>query len=200
MLLLLVVVIALNTSAKAKSWPAIKPTFWSGTMDLLGPPTVIVIPTTTAKVTYRLYCSTRLAAPEPEWLTGGDSYGGDFECLLTDTTPGVNATRATLLNYDAEDSSPYHFNLGSFDWSAIVGTCRNDRQWGSDRAFTLRGMKLRIRVTDFKVESYNDPKQKATYPIIRWVTAEISAKPDAAAHNSLARPPRYNEPKRCMDE
>jgi len=178
-------------------WPVIRPLSWSGEMDLLGPPTLIAIRSTSGAVVYRLYCSSRLASPEPEWLTQGDNYGADFECLLTDGRPGTPAQRATLLNYDPKDLSPYHSNLGSFTWEELLGKCRNNPVWGTERAFYLRGMRLKIDVLAVKVEQYKDQKQDETYPIIRRVTVNVSATPDKDARTSLAQPPSEPEPSGC---
>jgi len=168
-------------------------------MDLLGPPTLISIRSATGTIPYRLYCSSRLAPPQPEWLTDGDNYGGDFECLLTDAKPGTLAKRATLLNYDPQDKSPYHFNLGSFSWNELLGiNCWNNPEWGDDRTFYLRGMRLRIHVVALRVELYKDKKEGQTYPIIRRATVNITAQPDKNANTELARPPTQPEPKACM--
>ncbi|MHB8755821.1 MAG: hypothetical protein ACYC92_12840 [Candidatus Acidiferrales bacterium] len=186
-------------ASKPPDWPLIKPLSWSGDIDLLGPPTLISIQSTKGTIVYRLYCSSWLAPPEPEWLTQGDSYGGDFECLLTDGKPGTPAKRATLLNYDPEDTSPYHFNEGSFVWKEILGKCWNNPEWGADRTFYLRGMRLRIHVVAVRVvESYQDKVAGKIHPIIRQVTVKITAEPDKNANTELARPPTQPEPKGCM--
>lgn len=183
---------------KLSNWPTIRPLSWSGNIDLLGAPTLISIQSVDGVILYRLYCSSRLAPPEPEWLTQGDNYGGDFDCLLSDSSPGTPAARATLLNYDPHDLSPYHSNLASFSWSELLGNCWNNPEWGADRTFYLRGMKLRIHVVAVKVEFYKDAKQEKTYPIIRSVTAKISAEPDKNANTELARPPAQSEPVGCL--
>lgn len=199
-LLLSFVMGSLLSSANGKShnWPAIKAISWSGDIDLLGPPSLVVIPAAKGgKVLYRLYCSSRLAPPEPNWLTQGDNYGGDFECLLTDSSPGMSPERATLLNYVAEDKSPYHTNLGSFTWEELQGTCRNDPVWGTSRSLYLRGMRLRISVVGARIEEYNDKKQAKKYPIIRRVSVKIDAAPDPTAETELARKPAQPEPPEC---
>src|SRR5487761_255901 len=188
-----------GAGSKSHNWPLIKPLSWSGEMDLLGPPTLISIRSATGTIPDRLYCSSRLAPPQPEWLTDGDNYGGDFECLLTDAKPGTLAKRATLLNYDPQDKSPYHFNLGSFSWNELLGiNCWSNPEWGDDRTFFLRGMRLRIHVVALRVELYKDKKEAKTYPIIRRATANITAQPDKNANTELARPPTQPEPKACM--
>jgi hypothetical protein len=189
-----------SSVAKPRTWPLIEPLSWSGEMELLGPPTLISIQSPEGTILYRLYCSSLLAPPEPEWLTGGDNYGGDFECLLTDAKPGTPAKRATLLNYDPEDLSQYHSNLGTFVWTELLGiNCWNNPEWGADRTFYLRGMRLRIHVVGIKVELYKDKKQGQTYPIIRRVTVEISAQPDQSAYTELARPPSQRAPTACIE-
>lgn len=188
-----------GTGSNTHKWPSIKPLSWSGEMDLLGPPTLISIHSRTGPILYRLYCSSRLGPPEPKWLTQGDNYGGDFECLLTDGKPGTPAKRATLLNYDSNDLSPYHSNIGSFSWGALLGNCWNNSEWGADRTFYLRGMRLRIHVIAMRVELYKDKKENKTYPIIRRVTANITAQPDKNANTLLARPPNDPEPTACLE-
>lgn len=184
---------------KSPTWPLIEPLSWSGNVDLLGPPTLISIHSANGATTYRLYCSSWLASPEPQWLTAGDSYGGEFECLLTDARPGTPAPRATLLNYDPKDSSPYHFNEGSFHWNELLGKCWNNPEWGADRTFYLRGMRLRIRVVAANVtEFYEDKKAGKTHPIIRSVTVKITAQPDKNADTALAKPPIHSEPSACV--
>jgi hypothetical protein len=181
------------------TWPLIRPLSWSGEIGLLGPPTVVSIRSTTGAILYRLYCSSWLAPPKPEWLLNGDSYGGEFECLLTDANPGTPAPRATLLNYDPEDTSPYHFNEGSFHWNEILGKCWNNPEWGADRTFYLRGMRLRIQVLGADVvEFYNDKRAAKVHPIIRSVTAKITAQPDKSAKTALAKPPTHREPSSCV--
>lgn len=190
------------SATKSSNWPLIKPLSWSGDIDLLGPPTLIPIRSATGAILYRLYCSS-WAAPQdwqPEWLTGGDNYEGDFECLLTDAKPGTPAERATLLNYDREDTSPYHFNEGSFQWNELLGKCWNNPEWGADRTFYLRGMRLRIRVVTVRVaEFWEDKELRKAHPIISSVTAEIAAQPDKNANTELARPPTQPEPSACLE-
>jgi|SRR5487761_291668 len=189
-----------GAGGKSHNWPLIKPLSWSGEMDLLGPPTLIPIRSATGTILYRLYCSSWVAPQEqePQWLTAGDNYEGEFECLLTDAKPETPAKRATLLNYDPEDTSPYHFNEGSFQWNELLGKCWNNPEWGDDRTFYLRGMRLRIHVVALRVELYKDKKEAKTYPIIRRATANITAQPDKNANTELARPPTQPEPKACM--
>ena len=185
---------------KISHWPLIQPLSWSGEMDLMGPPTLIAIHSTTGAITYRLYCSSWAARDDtqPKWLTAGDNYEGDFECLLTDAEPGTPAKRATLLNYDPTDGTPYHFNEGSFHWDELLGSCWNNPEWGSDRTFYLRGMRIRIHVIAMKVELYKDKKENKMYPIIRRVTANVTAEPDKEANTTLARPPAHDEPTSCL--
>ena len=169
-------------------------------MDMLGAATMIPIQSAGGEIVYRLYCSSRLASGEPAWLTAGDNFGADFDCLLTDTEPGKTAPRATLLNYDPQDPSPYHFNLGSFAWSELLGiNCWKDPQWGADRTFLLRAIRLRIRVVVVSIELYDDKKQNQTYPIIRTVTAKIEAQPDDSAMTELVQKPARLEPAGCKD-
>lgn len=104
-----------------------------------------------------------------------------------------------LLNYDPTDPSPYAFNEGSFFWEELVGRCQGNREWGRDRTFYLRGMRLRIHITDVKVEQYYDRKQGKRYPIVRYVTVKIDAESDAKANSSLARKPKHHEPTKCTD-
>ena len=194
---LMISINVLEASTRQK-WPVIQPMSWSGEIDVLVTPNPVFIYDTMGQIVYRIYCSSRIApTPEPEWLVHGDNYGGDFECLLTDEAPGKPARRATLLNYDPTDPSPYHFNEASFGWEELVGRCQDNREWGRDRTFSLRGMRLRIHVTDVKVEQYYDKKQRQTYPIVRHVTVQISAEPDAKANTSLARKPKHHEPTEC---
>lgn len=190
------------SASKSSNWPLIKSLSWSGDIDLLGPPTLIPIRSATGAILYRLYCSSWAASQDwqPEWLTGGDNYEGDFECLLTNAKPGTPAERATLLNYDPEDTSPYHFNEGSFQWNELLGKCWNNPQWGADRTFYLRGMRLRIRVLAIQVKmDYRDTQIGKEHPIIQRVTVEITAEPDANANTSLARPPTHREPSACLE-
>ena len=170
-------------------------------MDLLGPPTLIAIHSVNGAIVYRLYCSSWVARDDtrPQWLTAGDNYEGDFECLLTDGKPSTPAGRATLLNYDPSDTSPYHFNEGSFQWKELLGDCWNNPEWGIDRTFYLRGMRIRIHVVAMKVELYKDEKENKAYPIVRYVTANITAAPDKDADTALARPPAHPEPTACLE-
>jgi hypothetical protein len=193
--------LATSLSVSRMDWPSIKPLSWSGTFDLLGPPTLIPIHSMNGAILYRLYCSSWVSSQndEPQWLTGGDNYEGDFECLLTDAEPGSPAPRATLLNYDAEDTSPYHFNEGSFQWNELLGGCWNDPSWGADRTFYLRGMRLRIRVVQIEItEFYQDKTLNTTHPIISQVTAQITAQPDPQATTALARAPSKPERGACL--
>ena len=188
-----------SVTAKLNDWPLIHPLSWSGEMDMLAPPTLIPILSPQGNILYRIYCSSDLAKPEPDWLIHGDNYGGDFVCLFTDATPSAPSHRATLLNYDSQDTSPYHFNLASFGWQELLGIdCWNNPVWGADRTFYLRGMRLRIHVVAMKIELYNDKKQDKTYQIIRRVTADITATPDKSADTPLARKPTQSEPAACM--
>jgi hypothetical protein len=173
-------------TGESKKWPQIKKVSWSGEMDLLGPSTVIEIPTHDPSITYRLYCSSRLAKPEPDWLLQGYTYGTDFSCLLTDSAVGnTDRKRVTLLNWDPKDGGPYHFSRGNFTWNELLGDCWNDLEWGSDRKLYLRNMLLRIHVIGVVVELYNDPHQKKPYPIIRRVTVHIDAEECADAKSEL---------------
>lgn len=188
-------------AGKSSAWPLIEPLSWSGEINLLGPPALIPIRAANSQILYRLYCSSWVAPQEqePQWLTAGDNYEGDFECLLTDAKPGTSAPRATLLNYDPKDLSPYHFNGGSFQWNELLGKCWNNPEWGADRTFYLRGMRLRIRVLAVHVdEFYNDKSAGKTHPIISGVSVKITAQLDKNADTALARPPTQAEPNTCL--
>jgi len=75
--------------------------------------------------------------------------------------------------------------------------CWNDPDWGADRTFYLRGMRLRIHVIAINVELYRDEKEGKTHPIIRRVTVKINAEPDKSADTELAREPTRSEPTAC---
>jgi hypothetical protein len=183
----------------SQKWPQIKKVSWSGEIDLLGSPTVIEIPTQDPQVTYRLFCSSRLAESEPDWLLRGEMYGADFACLLTDTPVGKEADRATLLNPDPKYHRPYGAtNRGNFTWDELLGDCWNDPEWGSDRKLFLRNMLLRIHVIGAVVELYNDPDAKKSYPIIRRVTVRIDAEECEDANTELVRPSKTKQPIKCM--
>ncbi len=87
---------------------------------------------------YKLQCHSAGYKGDPDF-----DYSGDFECRLNSI--GHDETFSTLLTEDSEQSR-YWESRGRFFAADLRGPCARIPQFGADRSFELRGMKLTLKI------------------------------------------------------
>ncbi len=106
----------------------------------------------------------------------GDSdfdYSGDFECRLI-LSNGRN-TYSTLLTEDVDQSRDWE-SRGRFFAVSLQNGCAKIPEFGATRSFTLRGMRLTLRVLD--------PKFRGDK--LLSLRLAVNVVPDATAHRAIA--------------
>lgn len=106
----------------------------------------------------------------------GDSsfdYSGDFECRLI-LSNGQN-TYSTLLTEDLDQSRDWE-SRGRFFAASLKDECAKIPEFGTIRNFTLRGMRLTLRILDPK---FQDNKLVS-------LKLAVAVAPDANAHRAIA--------------
>jgi len=90
---------------------------------------------------YNLQCHSAGNSPEPDQF----DYSGDFECKLSSV--GHYEAYSTLLTEDAHQSRDWE-SRGRFFSAELRGVCADIPEFGANRDFALRGMKLTLQITD----------------------------------------------------
>jgi hypothetical protein len=106
----------------------------------------------------------------------GDSsfdYSGDFECRLI-LSDGQN-TYSTLLTEDLDQSRDWE-SRGRFFAASLRGECAKIPEFGAVRNFTLRGMRLTLRIFD---PTFQDNK-------LLSLKLAVAVAPDPNAHRAIA--------------
>jgi hypothetical protein len=106
----------------------------------------------------------------------GDSsfdYSGDFECRLI-LSEGKN-TYSTLLTEDLDQSRDWE-SRGRFFAASLKGECAKIPEFGAVRNFTLRGMRLTLRILD---PTFQDNK-------LHSLKLAVAVAPDPNAHRAVA--------------
>jgi hypothetical protein len=106
----------------------------------------------------------------------GDSsfdYSGDFECRLI-LSNGQN-TYSTLLTEDLKQSRDWE-SRGRFFAASLRGECAKVPEFGAVRSFELRGMRLKLRISDPKFQSNKLLSLKLVVTVV----------PDPEAHRAIA--------------
>jgi hypothetical protein len=103
----------------------------------------------------------------------GFDYSGDFECRLS-LSAGQN-TYSTLLTEDLNQSRDWE-SRGRFFATSIKGECAKVPEFGAFRSFTLRGMRLTLRVRN---PLFQGDK-------LLSLKLAVSVAPDPDAHRAIA--------------
>lgn len=162
-------------------------------LNLLGAPQIVNLKTTSPKNQISMICSSRYGLTSSAY--SDESFTGDIECWLT---PGGIPNRTTLLNYDPNDLSPYHTNLGRFLWPEVLGRCWNDPTWGMERTIHVRGAALTLALDNVTASLYDDPITHKRIPVIESADLEIQVKPEDV-FTEIASPPAHSEPVSCTE-
>jgi hypothetical protein len=163
-------------------WPVIQP--FSQTFDFPDGRTAsvsIAIKDVAGKPVYQLDCHTFLYESDPAF-----EYSGDFECRLSaiDSPESVS----TLLTSDPDQPRDW-WSRGRFLAEELQGGCGDAPEYGRSRTFRLRGMELRLVLSDVRIEPAvkEESEPQPRFAAFRF---QVTAKPDATALTALAECPK----------
>ena len=160
----------LSALAFAGAWPVVIPfTQTARISDSASAHAVFMISGRSARPLYKLACYGSRAQP-----SGNDfEYDGDFECRLT-AEDGQNSRYSTLLTEDPDQSRDWQ-SRARFFGSELVGDCGQIPEFGRVRDFSVRGMRIELRVSD---PSFDLGGHLKSFTLCVSVTNDAS--PDAA--------------------
>jgi len=189
--LLMVVFFSIQESASLR-WPQVRPlskvySFPSASKASVNLP----IYGSDGKVLYSFRC-------QPSSLSNTESVSGLVCYLILAGAPDA-PDDFTLLNDNPIDTNAFH-GRGQLSAPNLQGNCAGYPEYGRERTFRLRGMKLTILATDPEIVSVPSASQPSrTSAAIRALGLEITVTPDPGAISAIAEPvpfaqPKWNEP------
>jgi hypothetical protein len=126
-----------------------------------------------------------------ETVSGQKAY--QFSCLDRDPW-GIECglfLPGSKVNLLADSVDPYsHLERSTFLENQLRGACANYPEWGSERTFTLRHMKLSIEFNTLASKpSRREPKKAET--VNNDLQISVKVEPDSSADSPVAPPPKY---------
>jgi hypothetical protein len=171
-------------AAPARTWPRIRPITVERTIDFERGFTLdLPLRDSNGRTRYLLACR----AGRPGYMdvapSGDDgNWTGDLMCTLN---AGRTSTNDLSLLSD-DDESAWH-SRGVFDLRELTGACAAYPEFGRDRAFRMRGMRISLHVHDVVL---------ARADRLRSAGLRIDVVPDANATDEQAAQPGYRDPGR----
>jgi hypothetical protein len=179
--------------AQAASWPRIQP--FDRNYNFPRPQDMYLslpILSVTGRPAYILEC----ASPENARARAeGFHPAHEFECRLL--LPGAPAADNLLLSEGSKrDASP---SPAGFNWNQLSGPCYRYPDYGGQRTFRLRDMRLVVTVSNvlFTPELRDGQSRKRS---IQRLTLHVQGFFDPAATNDFAAPSRYEAPKPLLPD
>jgi len=180
--------------AHAASWPRIRPfdrTYNFGrSLDMY---LSLPIQTVTGKLAYILEC----ASPENARARAESfHYTREFECRLA--LPGATQAPDTQLLAGGSSRGGSLSQTG-FNWNQLNGDCYRYPDYGGQRVFHLRNLRLIITVSNVRFTP-EVPAGQAYKRSIQGLTLHVQGSYDSAALSEFPVPSRYEEPKPLVQE
>ena len=194
MIVVLAVCFLVAEPVLAESWPRIQPVDHS--YSFARPQDMYLslsILTVTGKPAYILEC----ASPENARARAeGFHYTHEFECRLA--LPGATQAHDSQLLTDGSGKAGSQ-NQAGFDWNQLNGDCYRHPDYGAQRTFHLRNIRLIITVSNvrFTPEVHVGQVHKRS---IQALTVRVQGFYDPAALREFAAPSRYEEPKPLLPD
>lgn len=184
--ILIVAVLSLGCSIKIKStnskpsWPLIKECKYEFDFTNANTASVsITLQDTKGTGVYHFECHNYLYESDTDF-----DYSGDFECKLTSLYSKENLP--TLLTSDPNQPADW-WSRGRFLADEIKGRCAAYPEYGRVRTFRLRGMQLRLELSDIVFASTEvDYLKNVRLKSFRF---KFEAKPDSSVSTALAECP-----------
>jgi predicted RNA-binding protein with PUA-like domain len=147
----------------------------------------LTIRTIEGSPSYVLHCRA------PSFVLADDvAFGGDFDCHLHSLY--AKDSYESLLIDDPLDPAEAH-SRGEFWVEDLAGSCRNYPEWGAVRNFHVRGMRIRIELTDLEfLHSKAAEKKSAGVSRLRSFRVLIAVSPDDSALSAIAEQTAYWPP------
>jgi hypothetical protein len=180
--------------AAAESWPRIQPldhnyNFGRPQDMYLSLPILAV----TGKPAYILEC----ASPENARARAESfHYSREFECRLA--LPGATQAPDTQLLTDGS-SKAGSLSQSGFNWNQLNGDCYRYPDYGGQRVFHLRNLRLLITVSDVRLTPEVRTAQVHNRSL-QGLTVHVQASYDPAALSEFPVPSRYQEPKPLLPD
>jgi hypothetical protein len=123
-------------------------------------------------------------------------YTGDFECSLTSLYSEDHY--GTLLTENPRQEHLWE-SRGRFFWSELTGVCGQYSEYNTTRHFRLRGMELKLQITDMQFNPPDNKTDPEGHHAMKSFRFSVSAKPDMTALSAIAEPvpfePQYLDKK-----
>ena len=127
--------------ARAQAYPAVRPLHRTFEVPDVGKANISLdIKSVEGVPLYKLQCHSAGYTADPDF-----DYSGDFECRLSSIRE--HDTYSTLLTEDAHQSRDWE-SRGRFFSADLRGVCAHVPEFGANRNFKLRGMRLTLQITD----------------------------------------------------
>lgn len=137
---------------------------------------MLPIRSTDGRVLYTLACFGQRSQPKSNDFI----YDGDFECRLT-TADSTKSRYSTLLAEDVNASRDWQ-SRARFFGSELEGMCGDIPEFGRNRDFLLRGMRISLRISNATFSSKHELR-RFTF------TVSIENNNSPAARGEIASPP-----------
>ena len=133
---------------------------------------------------YRLHC-------RPDSYEPGDPgpFTGEFDCHLHSLYS--DDPYESLLIEDPLDSVEIHSSRGAFLASELEGACGKLADWGAIRTFRVRGMRIRLEISDLRIGKSHGEGISTSFDSFRFA---VGVQPDPSALSAIAEPSPYAPP------
>lgn len=121
------------------------------------------------------------------------AYSRQFECRLS--LLRAKSLPESQLLVDRVDADREWMSRGGFTWNQITGRCSEYPDYGSQRAFRLRNLKLVITISGVRLGSPSRNEDLGYKHSIQGLTVHLTGSYDPQATGAVAGPSRFEEPK-----
>lgn len=138
------------------------------------------------KALYLLECQGR-----EEKIEGDFEFSGDFECRLS----SLYSTErySTLLTENPKQQKDWE-SRGRFDSDELEGRCADYPEFGRVRNFRLRGMKIRLEMSNVSLARGRRPGDGWDSNLLRSLHFRVTVQPDKSAMSPIAERVPYKRP------
>jgi hypothetical protein len=185
---LVLLISLLSVSAFAQAWPSIQPvqkierislpniddpnhlkeTGFNSTLDL-------AIRSTKGDLLYKIECGNPDRSDAKVF-----EYSGDFQCRMI--VAGKEVTTVDLLSEVPRSTHDWQ-SRARFFASEVLGRCGDIADYGRERTFLLRGMKITLAMSDIQAD------RSGRVPTLREFTFKVDVVPDSPANSRIAEAP-----------
>lgn len=175
----------------AQVWPEIAPV--SGEVTFQDPENAVLAVTITDRQQNPLYSLTCQSGGAPE--DRSFYYSGLFHCRLVALHPDayVYTYVSSLLAEEMPQTADWE-GRSRFLLNDVVGQCANTPDWGAERTFLLRRMRIQVGLRNVHLVGNTQGFVVAPYSVTYSVVPEANAETSIARASSVPEPAWFNRP------